>query len=397
MNLFKLSLKNLLSRPLGTLLCLILLTLGTGLISLVFQLNREFDSQLTRNLKGISMVVGAKGSPLQLVLSTVYHLDNPTGNISWSQFKREVLDQQSMIAKAIPINLGDNYQGFPIVGSTTDFPALYGAELAEGELGMQSMELTLGARVAQQLGLRPGDEVISSHALVAEGEEFGQHDDHPYRVKGIFKATGTVLDRLLVTDLGSTYEVHNHNQDSSLQDQVTAVLVSFRSPMAALMVPRIINQNTTFQAAVPSMEVTRLLDLLGVGTGILRSLGAIILFLSAFSVFISLLNSLRDRKPELALMRVLGAGPGKLFLSILLEGIWLSLAGFLLGIGLSRLVLLVIPAFSPNSAPFAPDPWQVSPEEPWIFLLTLGIGLLASVIPALLAMKTNLHKTLSDG
>lgn len=397
MNLFKLSFHNLVSRPLGTLLCLVLLMLGTGLISLVFHLNREFDQQLTRNMAGISMVVGAKGSPLQLVLSTVYHVDNPTGNISYSTFKEEVLEKQPLIAKAIPINLGDNYKGFPIVGTLPEFADLYKAKISEGELWNSSMTMVAGSRVASQLSLKPGDEIVSSHAKLNDEEsDFGVHSEHPYKLVGIFSETGTVLDRLLLTDLSSTNVVHHQAAEFGKSEEITAVLCSFRMPIAALTSPAFINKNTSLLAAVPSMEVNRLLDLLGMGTGLIRSVGLVVLILSAFSIFISLLNSLKDRKQELALMRVLGATPFKLFVSVLLEGLWLSLAGFLLGIALSRLALGLAAVMAPTSAPFSPNPWQFPQEEAWIFLLTLGIGLLASALPAWRAMRTNLHNTLSD-
>ena len=167
MTITKLSWKNLVSSPLNTTLSLLLMTFGVGIISLLFLLNNQVEQQLQRNLRGIDMVVGAKGSPLQLILSSVYHIDNPTGNISYDE--ANALSNNAMVETAIPLSFGDSYNGFRIVGTTHDYVELYQGTLKEGQLWNYPLEVVLGSNVAAVHQLQLGDTFHGSHGLVEGG------------------------------------------------------------------------------------------------------------------------------------------------------------------------------------------------------------------------------------
>lgn len=394
MNLAQLSWNNLKAKPLTSFLSLLLLTMGVAMIALLVQVNREISAQFEKNLAGIDMVVGAKGSPLQLILSSMYHIDAPTGNISWAEAQQ--LMKHPMVSKGVPLAYGDNYQGFRILGTTTEYLDLYEAtDLQAGKLWAKSMEVTLGSSVAKATGLQVGDEFFGAHGLALEGET---HDHHGYRVGGILKPSGSVADQLILTNLQSVWHVHEHDggaQPDSLQD-ITALLLQFRNKMALFQLPRQVNQNTSMQAALPAMEVNRLFDLLGVGIETLHTIAFLIMLISGISVFVSLYNSLRERRYELALLRVLGAGPGKLFRLIVLEGMLLSLGGFALGLLLSRIGFAFM-AISLQGQMHYELAWNAfGTEEVWLLLGVLGIGFLASLIPAWMAYRTDISLTLSE-
>ena len=155
MNILKLSWSNLKVKPLNTFLSLLLLTLGVALVSMLLILNKQLDEQFKRNISGIDMVVGAKGSPLQLILSSVYHIDNPTGNIPLEE--AESLLKNPMVKECIPLAYGDSYKGYRIVGSNKDYVSHYGVTLEEGKFWSNEYEVTAGAVVAKNLGLKIGD------------------------------------------------------------------------------------------------------------------------------------------------------------------------------------------------------------------------------------------------
>lgn len=155
MNLFRVSLAGVRARPLETTLNVILLGLGVGTIVLLLLVGSQLDERMKRDARGIDLVVGAKGSPLQLILSAVYQLDIPTGNVSLSEANR--LGRNPMIKKIVPISMGDSYGNYRIVGTNADYLGLYGAETAQGRLWQRPMEAVLGATVATQRGLTPGD------------------------------------------------------------------------------------------------------------------------------------------------------------------------------------------------------------------------------------------------
>ncbi|PIF26231.1 putative ABC transport system permease protein [Acidovorax sp. 56] len=305
------------SRPLAAALNLLLLTLGLAAITLVLLVSTQLDQAFERDLDGIDLVVGAKGSPLQLILAGVFHIDVPTGNIPL----QEVQDLQSnpLVSQVIPLSLGDSYQGFRIVGTTPDYPAHYRAELAQGALWQQPMDAVLGATVARSV-VQPGREgeplvgatFVGTHGLGAGGHA---HGDHPYRVSGVLAPCGCVLDRLILTSTESVWLVHETATADDPEDleilkqerEVTVALVRYRTPLAAVSLPRAINANTSMQAAAPAIEVTRLLRLLGVGADVLRAFGGVLLAVAALSVFIALWNAVRERRFDLAMLRMLGA------------------------------------------------------------------------------------------
>lgn len=401
MSITRLSWRNLRSKPLNTFLSLLLMTLGVGIISLLLLLNNEVEQQLDRNLKGIDMVVGAKGSPLQLILSSVYHIDNPTGNISLAEVEK--LQKNRMVESTIPLSFGDSYKGYRIVGTTHEYLELYEAELKEGRLWKQSLEAVVGSTVAELHGLQMGDHFYGSHGFVEGGEV---HDHHSYKVVGVLTPSASVLDKLILTNSESVWDVHNHGtcshkheDGSSCQQkevQITAALFQFKSPMGLLQIPRRVNESTNLQAAVPIFEVNRLMSLMGVGMQSINLIAIIIMLVSTLSIFISLYNSLKRRRYELALMRVHGASRWQLAQLVLQESLLLAVLGALLGVVMSRVSLWVLAHFLGQQYSLGVIPFYLIQEELWLFPIALLIGVLAAVIPTIQTYKMDIPKILSD-
>ena len=430
MNLFLLSWQNLRARPLSTLMSLLLLTMGVGIISMLLLLNRQLTQNFNQNLKGIDLVVGAKGSPLQLILASVYHIDNPTGNIPLHEAKE--LANHPLIERAIMMAYGDSYQGYRILGTEHSYPAHYEAQIAAGRLWQDEFEVTLGSLAAQRLGLKVGDTFYGQHGGSENAEV---HDDHAYQVVGIFARNGSVIDQLIMTPIASVWGVHEHPEPQTDQatreaaahdhDQgeeeahaaheheaeeehphaeysqeerdITAMLIKFRSPMGMVMLPRMINQETSMQAALPAIEIHRLFELFAVGIDTIRAIALVIIVISGISVFVSLYNSLRERRYELALMRSMGASRGQLFWLVVQEGLILALLGYLLGMALSRAGMWLLSAAVLEDFHYEFFSALLLTEELPLLGITLLIGLLAAAIPATQAFSLNISKTLADG
>jgi len=189
----------------------------------------------------------------------------------------------------------------------------------------------LGASTAQNANLKVGDTFASSHGLDSEGEK---HAENNYKVVGVLEYNNSVVDNLILTSLNSVWNIHEHKDehheegeehheeevaDSTIKREITSAIIKFRSPMGMMTMPRNINQNSKLQAAVPAIEVNRLFELLGIGIEGLQFLAAVIMLISGISVFVSLYNSLKERKYEMALMLSMGASRTRLFLMLLLE------------------------------------------------------------------------------
>ena len=213
MNAVALAFAYLRRRPLNTALNIALLAIGVATVLLLMLFAEQLRGALERDARGIDMVVGAKGSPMQLVLSSVFHVDIPTGNIRLRDARELAADP--MIGEALPLALGDNYRGWRIVGAGRAYPALFGAEVARGTLWDAPLEATVGAQVAADGRLEVGSLFVGAHGVAAGG---AAHDDTPYRVVGVFAPTGSVLDRLIVTSVESVWEVHGHHDDAEDED-----------------------------------------------------------------------------------------------------------------------------------------------------------------------------------
>ncbi len=417
MNLLKISTNNLKDKPLTTSLSILLMALGIAIISLLLLAGKQIEEKFTRNVAGIDMVVGAKGSPLQLILASIYQIDSPTGNISMEEANR--LTRSPLVKSTIPLSMGDSYQGYRIVGSNEKYLAHFQAEFETGQVFSKAMEMVVGSKVAKNLGLKVGDAFASQHGFDGEGEA---HEEKKFKVVGILKTTNSVLDALLITPLESVWAVHDeHHEDEvgkganalKLLDEeqpqsgeehhheedskeITSLLVKFRNPAMGMMMARSINQNSTLQTATPAIEINRLFALLGVGVDALKWIALVIIIVSGLSVFVSLYNSLKERKYEMALMLSMGASRTKLFLLLLLEGLIISTIGFVIGIFLSRLGLWIMSENVEQNFHYDFNVLSLLTEEFYLFLGALFIGLLAAAIPSLGIYNINISKILAD-
>lgn len=405
MNIKNLSWRNLLSSPLNSTLSILLMTLGIGMISLILLINTEVNQQVERNLKGIDMVVGAKGSPLQLILSSVYHIDNPTGNIPLEEAKK--IEKNPLVASSIPISLGDSYNGFRIVGTNLDYLDLFDVKLKSGRLWKQSLEVVLGHTVAEANDLNIGDTFHGSHGLIEGG---AIHDEFDYKIVGILTESQSVVDQLILTTTNSIWKVHDHGSESSHDHhhdencthdhgkaaEITALLVKFKSPIGLMQLPRQINEKTQLQAALPAFEISRLMNLMGFGIQAMNLIAVIIMIVSGLSIFISLYNALKRRKYELAFLRVYGASKKQLIQLIMQEGVLLAFLGTVLGLLSSRLILIGLSFFGSQTTMIKKIQLIPTTEEVWLAVLGLTIGIMASLIPTIQAYKMNIPKTLSN-
>jgi putative ABC transport system permease protein len=463
MGIFRLSLAKIVSRPLNATISIVLFAIGIGIISLIVNIEQTIKEQFQRNLAGIDLVAGAKGSPLQLILSTVFHIDAPTGNISLSE--AELIGRNPLVEKTIPIAIGDNYNGFRIVGTTVDYGEIYNATLSSGKWFADAFETVVGAEAARRTGLSIGQQFTGRHGFTDHGHH---HDEDIYTVQGILKPTGTVLDQLILTTVDTYWMIHKshdhsdecnhihsdecdhdheedkHSHEGHIHDencnhghsdeeaewqeliakmdtreelsaeemelyrersgqvreipidpgtQITALLIFYSTPRAAIQLPRIINDNTNMQAASPAFETHRLFSLIGRGVSAARWLAWIIIAISGINLFIHLANTLNQSIHEIALIRALGAYRIKVMALLVLQGIWLALAGWALGIVVAKTIfILVVQSNAPVIGTFS----VLNLNDLILLAYALLAGILASLPPAIKAYRSDIHYILGN-
>ena len=399
MNVLSISIKSLRSNPLSAGLNILLIAFGVGIITLLLLASNQIESKLDNNSKDIDLVVGAKGSPLQLILSSIFYIDFPTGNIPLKD--ADALAHNPLVKTAVPLALGDNYNGFRIAGTNSGFIKLYDLKLAKGQFWKNDFEVTVGSVVAENQHLKVGAHFFGAHGLTGNGDI---HKSHAYMVTGILTPEGNVTDNIVLTNVASvwkmheTKEVHADGKPEAYENgerEITSLLIQYRSPMSVVLFPRMVNQSTSMQAASPALESARLFSLIGVGVDTLQWFAVLIMVISAISVFVSLYNSLKERKYDLAIMRTMGASRIKLFLIIITEGICLTVTGTVVGLVLGHLALQMIGHYQDSTqAKLSGGIFLV--QETYLIGVGSGIGLIASLLPALQAYRSNISKILAQ-
>ena len=375
-------------RFLNSFLSIMLTAFGVSIALLISQFGNHLQNRINLDGQGIDIVVGAKGSPLQLILSSVYHIDIPTGNIAYSQAKKIMSNPQ--IEESIPLALGDNWRGFRIVGTTTNYIRHYDMSLSKGRYWDQNFEVVVGSSVDLDIG----DEFMGVHGLLEDGSS---HEEHKYNVVGILKPSGTVIDRLILTSLNSVldihglhkvdnsfeknhehqhdhehhkeehHEVHEHDHDKEKHknedenhhkhskndketnktnelgsSEITALLIKTKSPIANINLPRSINRESSLQAANPALEINRLISLFGIGSKSFAILSLILILIASLNIFSGLASNLENRMGDLAVLRAVGFSKKRIFKIIVLEGILVVLIGIILGILIGFLLFSIL-------------------------------------------------------
>ena len=433
-NLVLLSLKSRLS---STILAVLLTTFGISISIILVQFENHVKTRLNNDGKKIDIVVGAKGSPLQIVLSSIYHLDLPTGNIPYSSLK--TISEDPLVDKVIPLALGDNWKNNRIVGTTYEYLEHYSAKLDKGRSWQKEFEVVAGSSVKINLN----QEISGSHGLV---DSNNRHDHGKYRVVGILKPTGTVLDRLLLTSLKSVLQIHgqdiednekyhhehekhehekhehdkhehqlnknkhktdnhdhkseqkgnsvNNNQDL-IEPEITSLLITTKSPVANINLPRSINKQSQLQAANPAFEITRLSAMLGLGSKSFKLLSIIIMLIAVLSIFTGLASNFENRLRDLAILRAIGYSKARVFKIISLEGIIIVIFGIIIGLCSSFLVFnLLVDIIAPLNNSNAK--FNFSIDIVIIICLVFLAGLFAAFFPAYKGSKVSVAKQLTQ-
>jgi putative ABC transport system permease protein len=367
--------------PAGLALRVALIALACALVSVIILVSVQFERILLRDAQGIDLVVGAKGSSLQLVLAGVYHLDTPPGNIKLSAV--QALRQDRLVAQVTALAVGDSHRGYRIVGADTSLvtrllpdAAQANALLQGGRLYAKPMEVVLGAAVARATGLQLGQSFVGAHGLAEGGPE---HEEQPFQVVGILRPGMGVLDRLILTSLESVWATHE--ADASSDREVSLALVRYSSPIAAAMLPRKINAIEQLQAASPAVESARLRHNFSYLTTVLGALVLLISAIAVCTVAVNVAQAVRERTAQLLALRMAGAGAADLYRLVLLEVVLVALLGAMMGIALGHAVVQFGAQTIAPRAELGLTAWMWHPAEGWFALAVVMSCALASLWP----------------
>ncbi len=431
MSLFKIAWRSITQRRLASFLTGLSMALGVTLVIAVLVIHNVIQKYFSESAQGYHLIVGAKGGKLQLVFNTVYHLDQAINTIPESYYKEFTEGKYaSQVEVAIPICLGDNYEGFRIVGTTPEmFTTLaYGYhddgsekryEFATGENFKHEnyFECVVGSVAAANTGLKVGDRIEATHGTSTKLDDKNKkvHTEHPFTVVGILEPTGTPNDRGIFVNMEGFLLAHETAPTADGQGRllkvtgekriITAFYVKVRgyggveatSASSARDLAKIVNGDSVAQAISPIREIEMFFDkLIKPLQYLLLGLSALIVVVAGMGVMVSIYNSMSDRRREIAVMRALGAGRSTVMSVVLLESILLSVGGGLGGILLGHALIGILNPFIVANTGVLIEFWRISPYELIIIPILIVLATLVGYLPAISAYRTDVGKALSE-
>lgn len=410
-HLAMLALRSAWNRRLTLGLVILTIALSVSMLLGVERIRRDAYNNFAQSVSGTDLVVGARTSPVQLMLYAIFRMGEATNNIRWESV--EQLARHSSVAWTIPLSLGDSHHGFPVLGTTVAYfeRFRYGDDrplaFTAGKPFAQLFDAVIGAEVADRLGYRTGDHISLTHGM--RDIALSEHRDKPFIITGILARTGTPVDRSVHVSLEAIEAIHLDWQGGSRMPgldipaehvrkfdlrpkQVTAVLVGLKSRAAVFRTQRYVNdfRDEPLLAILPGVALDQLWKMVGVVERSLLLISALVVLVGLCGLVAVVLAGLNERRRELAILRSVGAQPGDILLMLVIEGLGLTLAGCCLGIlllaGAGALLGPLVEMRFGLSLPLS----LLSVEEIPLLLAVIGVGLLASLVPGYRAYRLSL-------
>ena len=401
MTLEGLVLRSLRHRRLATALSALAVALGVGLVIGIDTLRREARAHFENAAVSWDLVVGPRGSPMSIVLCTVFQMDEATGTLPVSAYEKLKADPR--VQTALPYVVGDSFHGFRIVGTSEE---IFGTEVRRGAVvecatgapfhpfdpARKDWEAVLGATVAADSGLKVGDSFTATHGLDAKNAG-AEHAEAPWKVVGILAPTGAPVDRVVWIHWQAFYAMEGHDasagRGADAERRLSAVIVKCSNPVFANTLYFELRGSDTLQPARPFLEVRKLFDLVGNADRLLVAVSALVVLVAAIGILVAMTSGMRERRRDLAMMRALGA-PRRVLAGLMVgEAATIGLFGAAGGIVLGHAIVAGGAAWLTDMSGVRIRPFVLAPEEVLVFAATVGLCALAGLVPAVMAYRAD--------
>ncbi|MDI6754813.1 MAG: ABC transporter permease [Thermodesulfobacteriota bacterium] len=413
MSFWKIVLRSLRQHRFSSLLAALSMAIGMALLVAVYSLKEQTHKTFTQVGLGVDAILGPKGSPLQIILNAIYHLEDMPGKIKWTYFKE--VEKDPLVFQAIPFCVGHSYRGFRVNAIDrrflTEFEYLPGKFFSfsqkaggQGRPFQGSQEAVAGWTAAKSLGLRMGDEF---HPVCGVQEGDPVHEKDKLQFVGILAPTGTPHDRAIYIPLETFYELSGHPPETVVMAErteyreISGAYLKIKRIRGGAVHPGIqglkfaVNQSDRNQIVIPSEVLPRLFNIIGWVDRVLLAIASILTALSALFLFFSLLSAMRERKRDLALLRSLGATRKTVMGLVISEALLISFLGGLMGLALGHGLTAVGALFIKAETGVGFTASYVSLAD-WLVLPGgLLLGLLAGLVPGIQAYRLGILQNLS--
>jgi putative ABC transport system permease protein len=399
------------NRRLTLSLTLTAIALSVALLLGVDRVRRDARESFAQSVSGTDLVVGARTSPVQLMLYSVFRIGEATSSMQWESYRK--LAAHPLVKWAIPMSLGDSHHGYSVVGTTADYFEHFryggGEALAftKGKRFDGVFEAVVGAEVAERLGYRVGDRITLNHG---GGEmSHAEHGDKPFAVAGILARTGTPVDRSVHVPLEAIEAIHldwqagapipgvsipaEHVRKFDLTPKaITAVLVGLKSRAAVFRMQRYVNElpGEALVGVMPGVALAQLWQIVGVAERVLLAVSAMVVAVGLAGLVAVVLAGLNERRREIAILRSVGARPRDIFLLLMMEAVGITVIGALAGVVLLGVLTLALAPFAAARYGLIIEPTFIAGGEGALLAAVVAVGVLASLVPGYRAYRLSL-------
>jgi putative ABC transport system permease protein len=397
MTILRVAYKSLRQHAVSTCITALSIALAGGLLMSVWSVKDQAESAFTEMTGGFDAVLGARSARLQLVLNAVFHLDSSPGNVAWEDYLE--IQKHPGVALALPIAMGDNYQGYRLVGTTTNlFTDVEYApgkryQLASGRVfEMGYAEAVVGNFVAQRLGLKPGDDFHPFHGLIFDEKQ--EHAEE-YKVVGVLEPSNTPADRVIWIPLEGIQNMTGHDEKAA--HEISAVLVKLKSPLTGRTLELAYNkegQRLTFAWPIDQV-VAQLFDKIGWFNRVLALVAYLVAIVAIASVLASIYNSMNERRREIAILRALGARRRTIFSSVVLEAGIIAALGMILAFGFYAVILSAVAKIVRTQTGVALEVWAAHPVLLIAPMAMILLSAAAGCVPAWKGYRVEVAENLS--
>ncbi|MEP6341989.1 MAG: FtsX-like permease family protein [Maricaulaceae bacterium] len=413
--ILSLAMRSLWARKTTAILTVISIAAAILLFVAVENLRQGVRTSFERTISDTDVIVGARSSPINLVLFSVFQIGNPTNNVTWETYKE--IKTRKDVAWTVPISLGDSHRGFRVVGTTQDYFDYYkyaeslSLTYQDGQVFNDLFDVVVGAQVARELGYQTGQKLTLAHGL--GGTSFVNHDDLPFTITGVLKPTGTPVDRSVYVSLGAIEAIHmgwqsgtptprsRLNTPDKLRERnltpesITAILVGATSRVRSLKLQRDLNTYAAepLQAVIPGVALSQLWSVVSPVERALAMVSAFVIAMGLIGILTSILMSLNERRREMAILRAMGARGKHIVALLVSESALLAFMGSIVGLsvlyGLMWIFRPLLEArFNISALRMVPGQFDL-----YVVVFVTAIAAILGLVPALIALK----RSLSDG
>ena len=414
--------KSLWNRRFVAALTVLSIALSVALVLGVERLRSEAKAGFANAASGIDLIVAPRGNPVQILLATVFGVGTTGAGMSWDSF--EMVRDLSRVAWVVPISIGDNHKGFPVIGTNAAYFEKFRhsggqrLELATGRVFGEGQEAVIGSEVAGRFGYGLGTELLVAHGAGAVA--FDVHDDVSFRVAGVLASTGTAVDRMVFVTLEGFDALHARRgfkkQDpldsfpaarkrapafvgragyGHEPETINAMYVGLANRGAVLSVQRALAtyRAEPLTAVLPNVALLELWSITGTAEHALRLMAGAVVLAGLVGMIVMLSATLEARRREFGILRSVGASPTRIFGLIVLEAALLTTGGLVLGYLLLTGVVFLADPMLANRFGLRLGYGLPSTTESLLMLVVLICGVLASLVPALRVYRM----TVADG